>query len=783
MRRNHVAIGQAIWPTCLLSLVSLCMVAGCESTKANGLALRKVEMAELLDARIVEGEAGEPSTSDGVACRVIKGGRTFAFELDRWWGHSERPAEGRVYLAEVRYRDVVGQPVRFHSYCGLARYEGPTEMHRFGGLSDGRWKTSRVPLSWDMLLSLPSQQGKVKLGIQSPDGDLPVASVAIVPADADAERRYNAETREWVRRVQAEEWKRQDLKVQPAVIPAVMAEAAVLPFARSWMSTIYPHSAPQAGEAGAPVRVRMAMNDFEPATFGVYAAMGKLTNVTYEVGKLTGSAGELVVEVRPGTLEYALQQAGRQGQRVVRAIRIWPRYPVDIERGRSQQFWITLETNPARSRPGKYTGQISIQADQGAAELPMEVEVLPITLLTMDECDFDFGGCTSELVPEHEMQVLRDHNFNIINIWFPGVAPRMEISQGKMSLDFEPLDGWMRTAAKYDMGPLVWFIGGDPHHYPRTLSIEREIYIALHSGEKPRKELYDDFTRKAGLPENRGRPMKEVEPYYRQWIRQVWQRGKDRGWPELIFTPFDEPAVWGGPYREPQGDPPILGPHKCVKDHFKTACRIIHEAAPGSRIYTSIHHNRQEPPGPGRPGKEGEVFIPDVEVFCTNAIGEDPKLGEKVRAAGKTFWQYKGIGDGRNPDQGRFLYGFFHGAYDSKGGLQWAYDWGPGFDTSGQRCWMVSWRTPFDVICSPHFEGTREGWDDRRYVETLKAVATDKGADISAFLAELAEEGKTLRGIWGTSVEYDEWRNAADLDRIEQMRDRVVAKILGIQKQ
>ena len=64
-------------------------------------------------------------------------------------------------------------------------------------------------------------------------------------------------------------------------------------------------------------------------------------------------------------------------------------YPVDIEAGRSHMFWITLKTDPAKSKPGKYTGTITIKSDQENATLPIEVEVLPFKLVALDRAVAD----------------------------------------------------------------------------------------------------------------------------------------------------------------------------------------------------------------------------------------------------------------------------------------------------------------------------------------------------------------------------------------------------------
>ena len=81
-------------------------------------------------------------------------------------------------------------------------------------------------------------------------------------------------------------------------------------------------------------------------------------------------------------------------------------YPVDIEPGQSHWFWITLKTDPSKAKPGKYAGTITIKADQGQASLPIEVEVLPLRLVTVQEAGLTFGGCHPALLPEHEMRQL-----------------------------------------------------------------------------------------------------------------------------------------------------------------------------------------------------------------------------------------------------------------------------------------------------------------------------------------------------------------------------------------
>ncbi len=742
----------------------------------------QLDMAKLPAARILSGELSEPRTLDEEACRLLRPGQPVVFALDPWWGDRPQPPAGAIYVATVRYKDTLEQPAIFQSYAGLGTGEGPSEMHRFGGLADGQWKTARVPLSWDMLLR-DLDTGKVRLGIRS-GGELPVASIRINSIDAGDELRYNAETREWVRRAQANLSPAPATQTQPA-IPNRSIGQTIVPYVRSYVRVVLPQDVPEHGEIGVPIRVRMTLNEYEPATFAVYAPSQKLTNVTYEVNPLAGPNGRLAVEVQRGTLEYTLRAQTNKPAQVIPQ-RIWPMYPVDIEQGRSHWFWATLKTDAAQSKPGKYTGTVTFKADQGQASLPIEVEVLPFNLVTLDRAALHYGGCHPALLPMHEMRDLLKHNLNIMNIWAGAVGPRITIKDGRMTLDFRFMDAWMKQAREIGIQAFVWFLGGDPYGYPRTMAIERELYIALHEGEKPHKELYDDFIKAAATPEHRGRTLPEVESFYRQWVREVWRHARANDWPELIMTPFDEPAMWvQGPYRK-QGGPYMIGTGPWIRDHFEFACKLLHEEAPGIRVYASIHGNTipssdWKPPADDEYPRvrEGQVFIDDIDVMCTYAVGDDPHLGDMTRAMGKDFWQYSG-GDSTRPDRVRYTFGFFFGAYNSRGGLFWAYDWGAGFDTSRGSNYYLAWRTPFDVISSPAYECLREGLDDRRYIETLKRMAADHQTDVGDFVEQLAQAAIGQRTQAGRDTVNDFFAEARDMQATDFMRQRVIEKILEV---
>jgi len=398
--------------------------------------------------------------------------------------------------------------------------------------------------------------------------------------------------------------------------------------------------------------------------------------------------------------------------------------------------------------------------------------VLNVDLLTMGEAKLFMGGCVTGLVPAHDIRFQSDYNQNGINLWFSGVHPGMKMVDGKLVLDFTILDEWMVAAAKRGLAGNVWFLGGNPYGYPITMTIFREMAkIDNRNGAKPMTT--EEWVKLQCDPANRDRPMKRQRELVVEWCRQVTTHAKAKGWPEVILTPFDEPAKW----IQSRADPHYrgaIGTGEWIKPYFKDACAAIREGAPGTRIYGSIHHINYR----GR--NSGLRFLPDIDVFCTNAIHEDSKIGDKVRAAGKDFWQYSGVGSGGagSPDRARFTFGFFFAAFDSRGSLAWAYNWGRGFDTTSGSNWMYAWQTPYDTIPAPYFEGLREAWDDRRVIETYrKRFAGD--AEAMAELKAILSAAARSRSRGGRDTVSDFWAAADDASKMDRWRDQLLARPAG----
>jgi len=685
--------------------------------------------------------------------------------IPAWWGDGARPPKGARYVVEVTFKDLVDAPIIAEAFGALGSYHGRSELHRFGGEKDGQWKVAHVPVSWDLLV-VPKGTRSAELSFRAP-ADVPISGLVVREAKLPEDQaRYEAESRAWVAKAQAAKAAAagQMTPDEAPEIPDAYKGKALVPYVRSYYDRIYPNSAPKKGEAGATIHIRMARNEFEPGTFAVYA-QEDLSGVDFAVSELAGPGGKLACEVRGHTTEYALEPKGKTLAWAPQ--RLWPAFPANVRKGQSAWFWITVRTLGEPSVPGTYRGKVTIKAGPHAAELPIQVEVLPITLLTMDEAGLKMGGCVTGLASAGEMATMREHNHNMVNIWFAGVQPEMKKEGDRIVLDFHYLDDWMKVAKENGQGAMVWFLGGNPNGFPMTLSMERDLYgLAVGSRE--------EFFKKAGSQEFRGKVLPEVRPHYAQWLKDVVAHAKEKGWPELIFTPYDEPAKWA--YPEPRADKSYkyaIGCGPWIRDHFKDACALIHEAVPGSKVYVSMHRNFHRKVH-GTDGRVGEIFIPDCDVICTNAIDEDHELGNKVRSAGKTFWQYSGT------RSRRYGFGFYFGAWDSRGSLCWAYNWGRRFDITEGSNWQYAWYSPFDTILTPDYEELREAWDDRRYVETAKAAAKAAGADISALLAQIRTETLANQGTGGRDLVNDFWEEGRQANKMDHWRDLLAKKIVEL---
>jgi len=737
---------------------------------------------------------------DSKKIRCIISNEAF-FTVPAWWGNDARPKEGEIFVLEIDYKDVLSNPfvvssfgncknsVNFISAPQKAAYEfevgsnimNLSELHRVAGNNTSKWKTAMVPVSWDYLYAgkgnpkgIGKQEFSIKLG--NDGNNLPISEIRIRKATKDDEVRYNAETREWIKRDQQKYYTNDNPTV--AQLPDIWKSKEVVPYLRNYLTPILPSDTPDKEEAGAAMKVRMALNEIECKQLGVYANGKDLQGVSISLAELKNDNGELFKgKINLYSVEYAYVNIG-EGPPKIDAQRIWPLFETSVKAGNSQAFWLTFDTHEKSTNPGLYKGEISIVVKGNRQVIvPIEIEVMPITLLTMDEAGLSMGGCVTGFVPLHNISYAVKNNVNATNLWYISARPAMSKIDGKLVLDFTLIDEWMKEAKRLGLQNIVYFLGGNPYGFPKTLNMEQELFIVMQD-KGDREARTEKFLKMAADKSNRGKVLEEIRGVYGQWIKEVSEHARANGWPELIFTPFDEPAkARQKPYRKEghENDDLVIGTGPWIQTHFIDACEIIKKSAlPGTRIYGSIHH------------PSGIEYLPFINVFCTNAIHDDPALGDKVRAGGpgKDFWQYTGVGANSEPGQLRYSYGFYFGSSNSRGSLLWAYNWGARFNTTEGNNWMICWDTPFSTIPTLSYEGLREAWDDRLYIETLRKAAILKGREneVESFLDKIFTEAVHSKTKGGEDTVNDFWNQTKDLKKLDEWRYSIADKIMEISK-
>jgi hypothetical protein len=732
-----------------------------------GTALRA---ADLPTWQLATQEAGTlanwsaPADAAGRRFRSAEGGQTATLSVPAWWGAGFRPPEGTVYVLEVVYQDVATNPVVFLSHGGVGKYWGLTELHRFGGAGDGQWKTAHIPCSWDLVCrknNFKDLTDRTEFGLQSAT-PLPVEAITVTVAGPDAAERYRRETREWVAGAQAAKRATASCgEKQPALLEGEWAAKPAVPFVRTYMAALLQNATPQRGETGCPLELRLAQNEYETAGFAVYANGAALSDVDVSGVDLKGPDGA-TLPVRLQAAEYSVVREGKGW--LMWPQRFWPAYPVDIAAGQSHAFWLTVQSKAGQTQPGVYTGTVRIRSGKIEAELPVRAEVLPVMLPTMQEAGLDLGACGFPTL--QDLKTMAEYNHTGVDIWFGGAQQQMRVRDGNLEMDSTYLDDWMRYAARHGMTHMMWFMGGDPYGFPDTMNLERDLYRA--------QEGENNTLRRAFLDKTNEKPdavIPEVRDLYVQWVRQTAENAQRKGWPgKLIIHPFDEPAKWVQSSKWENPFHPVIGAGKWIRPHFEDACALIREGAKGfDNILTGGDMHHAEP---------SLVFLDDVDVFCSNAIHEDEKLGDKVRAAGVQFWQYSGCGDHSPAHGARFAYGWYFAAYDSRGSLVWAYDSMDRFDTSASGGWGYGWYTPFGTVETPYLIGTREGWDDRRWIEAYRKQVAAKDPASRDALEAILRQAVEKRTDKGKDTVNDFYAEMAGYERMDAWRARLAEALV-----
>ncbi len=553
----------------------------------------------------------------------------------------------------------------------------------------------------------------------------------------------------------AEKWKEEE---EPEYSPPNPTQGQIsrgyMVHHRHYLEVVYPHTTP--GPEVSQLKIFASLGEYEPATFCVYP-LKDLRECEISVSQLRGPgiipASE--IEVRKVRYVYA-----RPNYNEFFSYHVVPdildRYvPADLKSGINHRFWLTVHV-PEDAAPGTYEGEVSIQpANAPKATISLRLEVLPIRLEEdPDRIYAIYYHNPLSLARISEDQISREYwrRKTVLELEdmarhgtknFTTSIPTSVSVEGEISFDFDAFQEEMDLRDK---------MGFDS---PIVLSIPTGTLYRRYVGEPygshlrnvryPPRGFFDEMT---------------------DLVRRIEEERAKRGWPEFLYYPVDEPST------DPEAVRFMVGVLKSIK------------VVPNVRTYVTAD--------PTKP--EFEPMKPYVDVWCTQPFLPDYETVTRDMETGTVeYWCYPNHVNGENdhtPVRGaRMTYGFGFWRSGFKALIPWIYqaNFGDPFNYLDGPYMDFFNRsepdgTPVPVIL---WEAYREGYDDYRYIYTLKRmIERCKGAGGQA--AQLAKEAsELLRRIWDSiNVQHKyKYDGMWSPDTFDRYRLQIAKAIVSLQSQ
>ncbi|MBU0607918.1 MAG: hypothetical protein KKI08_08510 [Armatimonadetes bacterium] len=491
--------------------------------------------------------------------------------------------------------------------------------------------------------------------------------------------------------------------------------------ARHWAEVVYPYTVPIAQQINPTLRTFATPGEYEPLTISVLP-LKDFAGARVEVSDLKPATGAPIpsanIEIRRAKVVRA-----RPNYTVLYEYR-WvpdPLVPYDpsepLKANENARFWLTVRV-PADAKPGMYKGAVTITPNGSTpAKQSIVLRVLPIKLQEdptkiygiyyRDPLD-DWNNAKDDVSKafylrksEWEAEDLVAHGTRNVTtgLW---AAPEKD---GQFVFNFDlfqmKVDRWRKYGFKF---PLV---------------------VGVNAGGIYRKYTNEDLGSHIGKAKP---PPPEYAAELTRMCQAIEAERVKRGWPEFLYYPVDEPSA------SPDAIAFMIATLKAVQ-------------AAGVKTYVTAD-----------PSKEGFAPLrPYIDVWCTQPFlpGRDEIL--KDMAARKVdYWCYPNHVNGENDhttvNGARMTYGFgfwrsgfttlIPWIYRSDNGNPWNYLDGTSSDffnrteDNGRPIPVAMW------------EAYREGYDDYRYVYTLKQMieAAKRQGGKAGRVADQAQ--KDLESVW-----------------------------------
>lgn len=487
-------------------------------------------------------------------------------------------------------------------------------------------------------------------------------------------------------------------------------------FARPWLASVFPNSLPLASELDPQLAVFGTPGQTVPVTFCVRGLQ--------ELGEVAAVSGDLKLgpKVLPASAVTVYPVSYRDKRLVYSSdsfIKDMPtileqRPSVKVPAERTQLFWVNVSI-PLTAAPGMYAGQITLQPASGkSAAVPLEVRVLPFKLA---EPRYMLWGeyylkPTLDKTPEgaraaiqRDLADQRAHGMTSVGLCFGLEAAEYKVEGTKVTVTPDPAGLYFTFMEAY-----------------KQWGFPTPIIQLSDNGQAAAGAC------KLGSPE-------WTETYRNFWI-EVARLHKERGWPEVIVQPVDEPG-WQGPDDRSRN---VL----CLK------------------TLKEIPGQRTEQDGPGDAYFLNEAG-PFADVWNFNGALEEDRIIKQAQAHGKIITSYNNDVESYRPEMGRYCNGFYQLRSGARGTYNWAYISIAGSPYDDQDAETGSWMHVYPPMPqigevggpSTGWEGARAGVDDYKYAHTLRQAIQRGLVSESPAAKRAAREGQAaLDGVLA-SLDYD----------------------------
>ena len=542
------------------------------------------------------------------------------------------------------------------------------------------------------------------------------------PADsARVEKEIIKPFEEWTYRLPPEEWaKWQELPgPEPGPMPPVSAadeKRGFLVWSRHYLECIFPNTRPRPEELNPELRLFATPGEYEPATFTVHP-LRDLSDAKVTVTAL-GPIPAARVDVR--RVRYML---ARPNYRVTYHYQVVPdileRFDrLDLKAGENARFWLTVHV-PENTPAGTYTGKAIFECSGGKAEVPIRISVLPFQLQE-DETKIygiyyrhpydEMARATDDVSREYyrrkadlEHRDMVAHGTRNVVLSVPSTAADAE---GNFKVDWDLMAAKIELWRKHGFrGPIVTSISCGAVYYKY---MKESPGSHLHAVKDPPPEFARELT---------------------ALVKYIEGERRKRGWPEFLYYPIDEP-----------------GTHPASVRFMVTVLKACKEAGVRTYVTADPTHEQFAP------------MRPYVDVWCTQPFAPDRQtILADMKARNVEYWCYPNHVNGENnhtPVAGaRMTYGFGF--------------WRSGFRTLIPWIYSSSTGDPFNYLDGPSmdffnrsepdgtpipvamWEAYREGYDDYRYIYTLRQlIAQAKRSPRPAAKKAAAEAEKELQFVW-----------------------------------